>query len=189
LRLPPPLLQPLKQKAQQTPQPPQRITKEMLHTAEQLIGIELTDAQEAMALSGVNTNLAAYEALRKIEVPLDTDPAIWFHPALPGKKFNAKKSLSNKAKPKRAKLTAQKFGALEEVAFFTATQLGELIRTKQVSPVELTKMYLARLKRYSPKLLNVVTLTEELALAQAEQAEREIKQENIAGRCTAFLAA
>ena len=161
---------------QPTPQQPQRITKEMLHTAEQLIGIELTDAQEAMALANVNNNLANYEALRKIEVPLDTDPAIWFHPALPGKKFNAKKGLANKGKSKRAKVAAQKFGSLEEVAFFSATQLGELIRTKQVSPVELTKMYLARLKRYSPKLLNVVTLTEELALAQAEQAEREIKQ-------------
>jgi Asp-tRNA(Asn)/Glu-tRNA(Gln) amidotransferase A subunit family amidase len=161
---------------QQAQAPPQRITKEMLHTAEQLIGIELTDAQEAMALPNVNNNLASYETLRKIEVPLDTDPAIWFHPALPGKKLNTKKTPSNKAKTKRAKPTSQKFGALEEVAFFSATQLGELIRTKQVSPVELTKMYLARLKRYSPKLLNVVTLTEDLALQQAEQAEREIKQ-------------
>ena len=78
------------QQPQATP-PPQRITKEMLQTAEQLIGIELTDAQEAMALPNVNNNLANYETLRKIEVPLDTDPAIWFHPALPGKKINAKK--------------------------------------------------------------------------------------------------
>src|SRR5690348_9032059 len=61
----------LEAEAQQTPQTPQRISKEMLHTAEQLIGLELTDAQEAMALSGVNGNLAAYEALRKIDVPLD----------------------------------------------------------------------------------------------------------------------
>ncbi|MBI3652925.1 MAG: amidase [Acidobacteria bacterium] len=163
------------------PPPPQRITKEMLHTAEQLIGIELTDAQEAMALQNVNNNLASYETLRQIEVPLDTDPAIWFHPALPGKTPRRKKSPSNQAKSPHAKITVPKFGALEEVAFFTATQLSELIRTRQVAPVELTKMYLARLKRYAPKLLNVVTLTEELALAQAEQAEREIKQGNYRG--------
>ena len=37
-------------------------------------------------------------------------------------------------------------------------------------------MYLARLKRYGPKLNCTVTLTEELALAQAAEAEREIKQ-------------
>ena len=58
-----------------------RITKEMMHQAEKLIGIELTDAQEAMALGGVNRNLDAYEANRKIDVPLDTEPAIAFHPA------------------------------------------------------------------------------------------------------------
>src|SRR5207245_10042268 len=45
----------------------------------------------------------------------------------------------------------------------------------KVSPVELTRMYLARLKRYGPKLNCVVTLTEDLALTQAGEAEREIK--------------
>jgi Asp-tRNA(Asn)/Glu-tRNA(Gln) amidotransferase A subunit family amidase len=162
-------------KKPQATQQPRRVTKEMLHTAEQLIGIELSDAQEAMALENVDRNLTNYETLRKIEIPLDTEPAIAFHPALPGKKFNQKKAKS-KARVKASKATAPPAGSLEEVAFYTATQLGELIRAKQVSPVELTKMYLARLKKYSPKLLNVVTLTEELALEQAAQAEREIKQ-------------
>jgi len=70
------------------PQAAQRVTKEMLHAAEQLIALELSDAQEAMALQGVNRNLVSYEAVRKIDVPLDTEPAIAFHPAPPGKKFN-----------------------------------------------------------------------------------------------------
>ena len=69
---------------------PLRVTKEMLHQAEKLIGIELSDAQEAMALQNVSTNLDRYEALRKIEVPLDTEPATLFHPALPGSKFDLK---------------------------------------------------------------------------------------------------
>src|SRR5689334_15221747 len=63
-----------------SPTPPLRITKEMMHEAEKLIGIELTDAQEAMALGGVNRNLDAYETIRKIDIPLDTEPAIAFHP-------------------------------------------------------------------------------------------------------------
>src|ERR1051326_7822792 len=74
----------------QQQQPQQRISKEALHAAGTLIGIELTDEQETMALPSVNNNLASYEAIRKIEVPLDTEPAIAFHPALPGKKFNFK---------------------------------------------------------------------------------------------------
>jgi Asp-tRNA(Asn)/Glu-tRNA(Gln) amidotransferase A subunit family amidase len=157
------------QQAQQ--QPAQRVTKETLRAAEQLIGIELTDAQEAMALPGVNRSLASYEALRKIDVPLDTEPAIAFHPAPPGKKFNAAKT-----KIKASKVEPPKFKSVEELAFSTVTQLAELVRTKQVSPVELTKMYLARLKKYGPALLCVVTLTEELALKQAEEAEREIRR-------------
>ncbi|MFL6276537.1 MAG: amidase [Blastocatellia bacterium] len=154
----------------QQPQPPQRITKEMLHSAEQLIGVELTPAQEEMALPGVNRNLTAYESLRKIDVPLDTEPAITFHPALPGKKFN-----TTPTKFKLSKQAPPAFKSVEEVAFFTAAQLGELIRTRRLSSVELTRMYIARLKRYGPKLNCVVTLMEETAMQQAEQAEREIK--------------
>lgn len=161
----------------QRQQQPQRVTKEMLHATSQLIGIELTDAHEAMALPGVNNNLNNYETIRKIEVPLDTDPAVWFHPTPPTKKAGAKKAAASRRRKSVAiKVPPHKPGALEEVAFYSAVQLGELIRARQIAPVELTKMYLARLKRYSPKLLNVVTLTEELALAQAAQAENEIKR-------------
>ena len=162
----------LAEAVQQQSQTAQRVTKEMMHAAEQLIGIELNDAQEAMALPGANRSLASYEALRKIDVPLDTEPATSFHPALPGKKFNGKPA--TKFKPSKQEIP--KYNSLEEVAFFTATQLAELVRTRQVTSTDLTKMYLARLKRYSPKLLCVVTLTEDLALKQAAEADSEIKR-------------
>jgi Asp-tRNA(Asn)/Glu-tRNA(Gln) amidotransferase A subunit family amidase len=145
----------------------------MLRQAEKLIGIELTDAQEAMALQNVSTNLDRYETLRKIEVPLDTEPATLFHPALPGKKFGVKPG-----KFKLSKVELPKFGSpgsLEELAFASVPQLAELIRTRKVSPVDLTRMYLGRLKKYGPKLNCIVTLTEDLALGQAAEAEREIK--------------
>jgi Asp-tRNA(Asn)/Glu-tRNA(Gln) amidotransferase A subunit family amidase len=155
-----------------TPTPaPLRVTKEMLRHTEKLIGIEFTDAQEAMALSNVNTNLERYETLRKIDIPLDTEPATAFHPALPGKHFNPQS-----VKFKLSKTAAPAFKSVEDLAFATVPQLAELIRTKKVSPVELTRMYLARLKRYGPKLNCVVNLTEELALAQASAAEQEIKR-------------
>jgi Asp-tRNA(Asn)/Glu-tRNA(Gln) amidotransferase A subunit family amidase len=149
---------------------PLRVTKDMLKQAEKLIGIEFTDAQEAMALQNVSTNLDRYEALRKIDVPLDTEPATLFHPALPGRKFNFKP-----AKFKLSDVEAPRFGSLDELAFAPLTQLAQLVRTRKVSPVELTKMYLARLKKYGSRLNCVVTLTEDLALSQASTAEREIK--------------
>src|SRR5215213_1438862 len=97
-----------------SPTPPLRITKEMMHQAEKLIGIELTDAQEAMALGGVNRNLDAYEANRKIDVPLDTEPAIAFHPS------RAKKELyAPKTKFRFGKVEALPFKTLEDLAFAT----------------------------------------------------------------------
>ena len=48
------------------------------------------------------------------------------------------------------------------------------VRTRQISSLELTKLYLERLRKYDPVLHCVVTYTEELALKQAEQADREI---------------
>jgi len=149
---------------------PLRVTKDMLRQAEKLIGIELSDAHEAMALPSANTNLDRYETLRKIEIPLDTEPATLFHPALPGKKFNVKPG-----KFKLSKTEVRPFTSVEELAFASVPQLAELVRKRKVSPVELTRMYLARLKRYGPKLNCVVTLTEDLALTQASEAEREIK--------------
>lgn len=143
----------------------------MMHTAEKLIGIEFTDAQEALALNGVNTNLESYETVRKIDIPLDTEPAIAFHPA------RARKQLyTPKTRFRFGKVDAPAFKSIDDLAFATVPQLAELIRTRKVSSTELTKMYLARLKRFSPKLLCVVTLTEELALKQAAAADAEIKR-------------
>lgn len=63
--------------------PPPKVTKEMLHNALQLIGLEFTEEQQAMMLPGVNRAINGYEGLRKIEVPLDTEPATRFYPTRP----------------------------------------------------------------------------------------------------------
>jgi aspartyl-tRNA(Asn)/glutamyl-tRNA(Gln) amidotransferase subunit A len=62
----------------------------------------------------------------------------------------------------------------EEILFSSVRSLGEAIRTRKLSPVELTEAYLKRLETIGPKLNAVVTLTRELALAQARTAEKEI---------------
>ena len=155
---------------QATQSPPSTVTRDMLNAAEQIIGVDMTEAQEDMALQNVNRQLGLYDALRKLDVPLDTEPAITFRPLLPGRKAKSRGS-----KPVPSRPATPRFANIEELAFSNVPQLAELIRTKKVSPVELTRMYLDRLKRIGPKLLCVVTLTEELAMKQAQDAEREIK--------------
>jgi Asp-tRNA(Asn)/Glu-tRNA(Gln) amidotransferase A subunit family amidase len=154
-----------------SPTPAPRITKEMMHTAEKLFGLEFTDAQEAMAVAGVNRNLDSYEANRKMDIPLDTEPATAFHPA------RAKKELYKpKTKFRFGSTDVPAFKSVEDLAFATVPQLAELIRTRKITSTELTKMYLARLKRYGDKLLCVVTLTEDLALKQAADADADLKR-------------
>jgi len=63
---------------------------------------------------------------------------------------------------------------IESLAFATVRELAELVRTRKVTSVALTQMYLARLKRYDPQLHFVITLTEERALASARGADAEI---------------
>jgi Asp-tRNA(Asn)/Glu-tRNA(Gln) amidotransferase A subunit family amidase len=148
---------------------PGSITVEILHEAEKMIGLELTEAQEKMALAGANRNLASYEGLRRIEVPLDTELATLFHPALPGKRYSKTRTPLRRA---RAKTPA--FKTVADLAFCTVSQLAELVRTRRVTSVELTEMYLDRLKKQSEKLLCVITLTEDLARREAAEADREI---------------
>src|SRR2546428_604387 len=157
----------------QQPMPEAKVTQQALHFAEELIGVPLTDAQEKMALPGVNRNLAGYEALRKLEVPLDTEPAIAFHPLRPraAARPGAAKISSNL---RRERAAIPEFQSIDDLAFLNVTELAQLIRTKRISPVELTRLYLGRLKRYGPKLNCVINLTEELALKQSKDAESEI---------------
>jgi Asp-tRNA(Asn)/Glu-tRNA(Gln) amidotransferase A subunit family amidase len=152
---------------------PLRITKDMMHNAEKVIGLDFTDKQEDVALPGVNRSLDSFEVLRKLDIPLDTEPAIVFHPALPG--FHIKRAAA-KTKFKFGKNAPAQFKSVDDLAFATVPQLAELIRTKKVSSVELTKMYLGRLKRYGPKLLCIVTLTEDLAMKQAQDADSDLKR-------------
>lgn len=159
---------------QQAQQPPPRIEKPTLDCAEKIFGVDFTEAEEEAAARGVSRNLDSFEQLREIKVPLDTEPAVTFRPYLPGRK--PKPGATPGAKIGVAlKPPAVRAASLDELAFLPITALAPLVKARRVSATDLTKMYLARLKKYGPPLNCVVTLTEDLALAQAAQADREIR--------------
>ncbi|MEO8256457.1 MAG: amidase [Acidobacteriota bacterium] len=149
------------------------VTREALKRAEQLAGLQFTDDEEDLALPGVIRNLDSYRKLRDLEIPLDTEPAIAFRPYLPGKR-------PRRATTRKVRLTVSRrttvrvTSRLDDLAFEPVTVLSSLIERRRVTSTDLTRMYLARLKRYGEPLHCVVTLTEELALAQAAGADREL---------------
>jgi len=151
--------------------PKKPITADMVATASKLFDLEFTAAERDSMLDNLNNARTNYEALRKIDLPNDVAPALYFNPLPAGFTMPTGPSSFKASSSSNVVLPTNR----DELAFYTIGQLGELIRTKQISSVELTKFFLNRLKTYDPKLHCVITLTEELALSQAKRADDELK--------------
>ncbi len=147
------------------------ITVAVVNEAEKITGIDFSPAQADSMLTGLSDHRKAYEELRKLHLPNDVVPALNFNPIPVGFVYPDKTNEFLLDKRSKVDLPADK----NELAFYTIRQLADLIRTKKISSVELTKFFIERLKKYDPKLLFVVNYTEELALKQAAQADAEIK--------------
>ena len=159
--------------AAKNPQPiaPQPITAEMLEAASILAGVPLTAEQRAMMIDGLNQQRKSYDVIRALRIPNSVAPAYIFDPLPPGV---AVETELHPIRISKAPTLANAPSNLEDLAFLSARELSEYVRTKKVSSVALTEMYLTRLKRYDPMLHFVVALTEERAMAQAREADREI---------------
>ncbi len=158
--------------AQQAAAPP-RIDRLRLDAAESIFGVDFNEAEEQMALNSVNRNLDSYEQLRKVNIPLDTEPAVTFRPYLPGKKPAGKATPGAKLRHTKPVVPANL--TPDQIAFLPVTALATLIESKRITSTELTKIYLDRLKKHGDTLKCVVTLTEDLAMQQAAAADAEIK--------------
>jgi Asp-tRNA(Asn)/Glu-tRNA(Gln) amidotransferase A subunit family amidase len=90
--------------------------------------------------------------------------------------------LASEQRPvKKSWVIAERPPSDDELAFMTVAQLSELLSARELSSMELTKLYLRRLKEFDPLLHCVVSLTEELALQQARRADEEIAQGHYRG--------
>ena len=152
--------------------PPPALSKDTVVAALRVMGLTFTDAQVDMLLPTVTRTLASYGAVRNVDVPLETAPAISFSPLLPG--FKLPKSPAVYRPVKLPPLP--RFKQPDELAFLPAVQLGALVRSRRITSTVLTRMYLDRLKAFSPRLNCVITLTEDLALEQAKQADATLRR-------------
>jgi Asp-tRNA(Asn)/Glu-tRNA(Gln) amidotransferase A subunit family amidase len=151
--------------------PDKKITPAMIEQAAALAGVPVSAEQMQMMLDGLNDQRGGYAAIRKLDLPNSVPPAYIFDPLPPGAVVDTvQKPAQISVKPPLGAVPAN----LEDLAFYPVRDLAELIRTKKVSSTDLTKMYLARLKRLDAKLHFAITLTEERALAKAKDADAEI---------------
>ncbi len=148
----------------------QTITPAMVTEALKLSGVEFTEAERNQMVAGANQSLTRAKAIQAFHIPNDISPPFHVSAIVPGVVVNKVAKPIAFAKAPSVKVP----GNLEDVAFWPIRHQSELLRTKQVSSVELTKMYLERLHRYDKQLLNTVTFLDDVAISQARAADADI---------------
>ena len=146
------------------------ITRDMIDNAAAIAGIQIADEYKDMMLADLNTQVKDYAKIRDLHLANSVGSAVDFNPVLPGMKFETAKRPMRMSSPSAGNAPKN----IEDLAFASVRQLAELVRARKVTSTALTEMYIARLKRYDPLLRFVITFTEDRALAQAKEADREI---------------
>jgi Asp-tRNA(Asn)/Glu-tRNA(Gln) amidotransferase A subunit family amidase len=143
--------------------------------AEKLAQFALTDAERQMAAGNWRNSMAPlYERRtgpRKFSPPSPIAPASRWNPVLPGQEaVLARDRFARSPNVPDDRLPASD----EDIAFAPLSRLSRWVEARQITSMRLTELYLDRLLRFDPKLRCVITLTRDLALSQAQQADREI---------------
>jgi len=146
-----------------------KVTAEMVRQAEWISGVAFTDEERDLMLEDLDETAEGLATLRGLDLDNAVPPAFTFAPLPAPPAAEAGPPL-----PPRRERPAARPGSDEELACATVRDLGRLLRARKVSSTELTKLYLARLAAYDPVLSCAVTVTSELALAQARRADEEL---------------
>lgn len=150
-----------------------KITADMIDQAAVIADVPIPADDKKVMVDALNEHAKGYEEIYKLHMANDVAPAFVFDPVLASTKFEtAKRPLRISSAPGVASRGVPK--NVEDLCFASVRELSEFVRTKKVSSVALTEMYINRLKRYDPLLHFVITLTEDRAQAKAKEADREI---------------
>jgi len=146
------------------------ILSDSIRSAGELFGLVFTNAELDSMQDGLRDQLKYYGQMRRVSLDNSVPPALIFDPLPEGFVI-----------PTEQKLIDWKFNASvtmpadqAALAFYSVADLSVLIRTHQITSVELTRFFLGRLKKYGDTLHCVIMLTEDLALQQAAKADEEI---------------
>jgi Asp-tRNA(Asn)/Glu-tRNA(Gln) amidotransferase A subunit family amidase len=150
------------------------VSPETFVQAEKLVQIEMKPADIKMAADSWRSNLAPlYERRtgpRKISIEPQIAPYSRWNPELPGQKHAQLREQFVRTKSDPGPLPSKE----EDIAFAPVSHLSRWVERKQITSERLTQIYLKRLEEFDPKLRCVITLTSDLALAQAKKADQEI---------------
>lgn len=146
------------------------LTKNDLPAAAHLLDLSFTQKEIDSMYDGVKENMLLYRLMHKKSLNNNVPMSLWQSPVLPGMQFNNKQEKINWNISSKVSLPAN----INDLAFYNILQLASLIKNKKISSVELTKFFIDRIRRFGDTLQCVISVTEEIALQQARQADAEI---------------
>ncbi|HKD61570.1 MAG TPA: amidase [Terracidiphilus sp.] len=142
--------------------------------SEKLVQVELSESERAVAAKSWRSNMASlYERRtgpRKVPLGSSLAPASRWNPILPGGSSGPERDQFRRSDSDPGPLPSRD----EDIAFAPVTKLSRWIEQRKLTSERLTNLYLKRLQQYDPKLRCVITLTRDLALQAAKQADGEI---------------
>lgn len=148
-----------------------KVTTKDIESAGRIAGLRFTEKEKKLMLGNLRRNLRSYEQMREVVLKNHVSPAIQFNPVLPGMSRDEESASFFMSAVPEIHIPEN----LDDLAFYPVTALAQLIRSRKITSVELTNLYLDRLKKYGPRLECVITLTEGLALEQAKRSDEEIR--------------
>lgn len=144
----------------------------VIEQALRLYDLEFTNSEIDSMLDGVKDNTELFRKMHSYYPPNDLAYPFAFQPAPPGFIIPVNQQKINWNIPSNIELPPKR----NELAFYSILQLASLIKNKKISSLELTKFFLERLKKWGDTLECVITLTENLALTEAKQADADLKK-------------
>lgn len=146
------------------------ITIKDINSTEKIIGLHFTEAKEDSLSGAVKDRAKEYDKMHRFSLDNSVPMTVAQSPLLPYMHFNKKQLPVNFNIPAGINLPANK----NDLAFFSIPQLASLIKNKKISSVKLTEFFIDRLKKYGDTLQCVISFTEDIAMQQAAEADKEI---------------
>ncbi len=154
----------------ETPEDSVTFTRDQASTAQQIFGAEFTAQELDSLLPNLESNLDDYRKIRDLKLQNSVPPVLGFSPLPADFAPPTHTDMLRLSDPEHISRPED----LHDLAYYTVRDLGYLLREGEVTSVELTELFVRRLRRYDSALHCVITLTEELALEQARRADQEI---------------
>jgi len=143
---------------------------EELIAAARVMGLEFDEAERSQIIKSLGRALSSYEAIRGTALDNGIAPSLVFSPLPPGFRMPDDQRAPRFVPPGEVRVPEEP----ADLAFMTVPELAELIRTRKITSVALTELYLERLETHGPKLEAVITLMRDSALEKARAMDAEL---------------